>query len=160
MALRVLKPLMDQSQLAEDHIVGLEDYDLGTRNQYVSYQIAEVAAILKHELLKWGVKLILINPRKRMSYVRMTRKVDKKDIIRYASEHGFRPPKKQVGGPGYYARQIEDLSDAFVLGKMTAELFSNIQEKAGPKRGDIFLDPQTGLAYRSDLLFNLTALTK
>jgi hypothetical protein len=139
-------------------MVGLEDYKLGGRNQYVSYQIAEVAALLKNGMLNAGIRYVLINPRKRMSYVRHQRNVPKDMVIEYAAAHGFQPPVRSRSNPGYDKRQREDLADAYVLGRMTRDLWVLLSEHASSRRGDIFLDPRTGLAYRSDLLFNLQAL--
>jgi len=37
---------------------------------------------------------------------------------------------------------------------MGRQLDLYLQEGCPPKKGDIFLDPKTGLAFREDLLFN------
>lgn len=132
----------------------LEDYDLGGRNQYVSYQIAEVAGILKWHYLSNHMPLSLVNPRKLKSYVKKSKAVTKMDVIRFAEAKGFVLPPKKPGGPGYYQRQREDLSDAFVLADMALQLNLHLEEGHPAKSGDIFLDARYGLAFRSDLLFN------
>lgn len=157
MALWPLATLRKMSPVHHDHFLGLEDYKLGGRNQYVSYQIAEVGGITKHELTVWGLPFTIINPRKRMSYVRMTKSVDKNVVMAWAADQGFQPPVKTRGRAGYDKRQREDLADAYVLARMARDLYGHLQEASVARRGDIFLDREYGLAYRSDLLFNIAA---
>lgn len=132
----------------------LEDYDLGGKNQYVSYQIAEVAGILKWHFLSNHMPLCLVNPRKLKSHVKKVKNVQKKDVIEFAQARGFELPSKTPGGPGLYQRQREDLADAFALADMAMILNLHLEEGHPPKSGDLFLDPQYGLVFRTDLLFN------
>lgn len=134
-------------------LIGLEDFALGP-GQNVSYQIAEVAAMVKQFLVEAGYPLVLIHPRKRQSYVLRKRKVTKADVIKWANEHGFCPPVKTRGGPGYDKRQREDLADAFVMASMARDLAMYLSEHALPRKGHLFLDPDTGLMFNDNVRFN------
>jgi len=134
--------------------VCLEDYDMSPRQQ-VAYQIAETAGVLKFLLLQNQYTLALIHPRKRQSYVAKTKIVSKDMVIAYAVEKGFSPlPKVRGRDVGFDKRQREDLADGFVMAEMGRELHMFIEEGTPAKKGHIFLDPDYGLAFRHDLVFN------
>jgi hypothetical protein len=134
-------------------LLGLEDFALGP-GQNVSYQIAEVAGIVKSFLLEVGYPLILIHPRKRQSFVLRKRKVTKNDVIAWAAKNGFSPPVKVRGGPGYKKREREDLADAFSMARIARELAMHMSEQSLPQSGNIFLDPDTGLMFNENVRFN------
>lgn len=136
-------------------LLALEDYDLSPTQQ-VGYQIAEVAGLVKYMVLEAHLPLALVAPRKLKSYVKRQKVVEKKDVMEFASTKlGFNPPIKTRSQPGFYQREREDLADARVLAEMAKQLDVYLSEGAPPKKkGDIFLDPDFGLAHRSDLLFN------
>ncbi len=153
---RMAERVWEFTKVYEPTLTCLEDYDLGTSNQHVSYQIAEVAAILKWHFIVNHVPLSLVNPRKLKSYIKRTKIVTKKDVVAWAETKGFILPPKKPGGPGYYQREREDLSDAFTLSDMALRLSLHLEEGHLPRKGDIFLDQDYGLAFRRDLLFNTT----
>lgn len=146
-------------------VVCLEDYALG-QSDNVSYQIAEVAALVKREIVRSGVVLIIVNPSKLKHFVPVVmgdkprRGLNKNDIIAYARRDGLQgiDPKKP-GKPGYYKRQLEDIADAYFLAKMawTADYLLNNPNEDPPAR-HLFMDPAKGLLRRADLLFNLDPL--
>jgi hypothetical protein len=145
--------IREQSEGSPD-LVALEDYNLGP-GQHVSYQIAEVAGLLKYDLIAGATPLVLINPRKRQSFVRRTKTVTKDDVLAWVEQDGFHIPVKTRGkNDGFVKKAREDLADAYVLAKMAHILHTYLSEGCPPRSGDIFLDPDTGLAFRDDLLFN------
>ncbi len=89
-----------------------------------------------------------------VSYVVRRRTVTKNDVIAWAEDHGFSTPEKKPGQPGLYKRQREDLADAFVLRTMAEEAHAHLLAQTGPRKGDIFLDPDKGLCTRPDLILN------
>jgi len=153
MADRVFNLLMESARQSPLSLVALEDYALAT-GQYVSYQIAEVGAIVKYKLLESRIPLVLVNPSKRQSYVKKTKGTTKDDVIEWATALGLDIPPKQRGRDiGYYQRARTDLADAFCMARMARQLDSYLIAEAQPLKGDIFLDPHKGLAFRPDLLF-------
>lgn len=134
-------------------LVAIEDYDLNPTQQ-VAYQIAEVGGILKYKILDHKFTMALIHNRKLKSYVLRERKVPKSVIVAWAEANGFPLPPKKPGKPGLYARQRQDLADAFVLAKMARELNTFLSEGTPPVKGHLLLDPVNGVAFRPDLLFN------
>ncbi len=144
------KQVADYIQFCD--FVCIEDYEQN-RNQVVSYQTGEVGGMVREKLLNRGQHFALVNPRKLKSYVLRQKTVTKNDVIAWASERGFNPPVKTRSQPGYDKGQREDLADAFVLATMAQRLAELLDGTPEPRRGDIFLDPEFGLAFRDDLLF-------